>query len=87
MKVKSNIIGYNCDDILTLCNNLNQTFDFFLFKMSELSEVERLELISIFKDTYIAGVIKEINDLEREGKNKPKRTRKSKKVDTENPNI
>jgi len=55
--------------------------------MSELSEVERLELISIFKDTYIAGVIKEINDLEREGKNKPKRTRKSKKVDTENPNI
>jgi len=56
--------------------------------MSELSEVERLELISIFKDTYIAGVIKEINDIEREEKNKDKgkKSRKPKKSATDNNN-
>ena len=73
MKIESNIVGYNTHDILLLCSNLNEMVYHFIYEIQNITEIERLELISIFEDTYVAGLIEQINNEE---KKKPKKSNK-----------
>lgn len=75
MKVESNVVGYNTHDILLLCNNLEEMFYHFVYEMRNITEIERLELISTFEDTYVAGLIEQINNEEKK-KKKMKKVKK-----------
>ncbi len=82
MKPKNNLVGYNIHDILGLCNNMEQMFYHFVCEIQNLTEIERIELMSMFEDTYIADLIGQINEEEKKQKQKKvKRTRKVKVED------
>jgi len=80
---KNNVVGYNTNDVLLLCNNMEEMFYHFVCVIQNITEDERVKLMSIFEDTYIAGLIEQINDEEkkqRQDQKKVKRNRKVKKV-------
>ncbi len=78
MEHKNNVVGYNTNDVLLLCNNMEQMFYHFVGAMQSITEIERIELISMFEDTYIAGLIEQINEEEK--KQRQKKVKKSRKV-------
>lgn len=78
---KNNLIIHNADDILLLCVNMEQMFDHFIYEVDALTEIERLELISLFENTYVEEIIKQVNDDKR--KKKTKRVKKVVKIEKE----
>jgi len=80
LKPKNNVVGYNTNDILLLCNNMEQMFYHFVGAIQNVTEIERIELISMFENTYIAGLIEQIN-IEEKKQKKVKKSRKVKKVE------
>jgi len=84
---KNNVVGYNTNDVLLLCNNMEEMFYHFVCVIQNITEDERVKLMSIFEDTYIAGLIEQINEEEkkqRQNQKKVKKTRKVKKVEENN---
>ena len=79
MKQKSNIVGYNHDDILLICNNVEQAIQHLIVEFDTLNRQEKAELILMFEgtNTYVGQLLKVIY----ENSNTKKRSRKPKNTD------
>jgi hypothetical protein len=82
LKQKSNIVGYNHDDILLICNNVEQAIQHLVVEFETLNKQEKAELIVMFENsnTYVGQILKTIY----ENSNVKKRTRKTKNTDATN---
>lgn len=85
MKQKSNVVGYNHDDILLICSNVEQAINHLIVEFGTLNKREKAEVIVMFDgtNTYVEQLLKIINE-----NSKPKkRSGNSKSVEVTNPNI
>lgn len=83
MKIESNLVPYNPDDLISACHNLNQIYIYLNNRIKRLHDDDKALLFTLFDNTYAGDVIKEINS-----KKKPKKkTQKSENVDVTNPNL
>ncbi len=74
---ESNIV-YLHNNLITGFNNLNQMLQWFMEECKELSNNEKIELMCLYEDTYVAELIK---------KTMVKKKKRTKKILNENPNI
>lgn len=79
MKQENNIIGLNCDDILLICNNVEQAIRHLIVEFETLNKQEKAEVIVMFDEsnTYVGQLLKAIY----ESSKAKKRSRKTKNVD------
>lgn len=84
-KRKSNVVGYNHDDILLICNNVEQAINHLIVEFGTLNKQEKAEVIVMFENsnTYVGQILKTIY----ENSNTKKRTRKTKNIDVTNADI
>lgn len=75
MKPKSNIIGLNSDDILFICNNVEQAIEHLIVEFQTLNKQEKAEIIVMFENsnTYVKQLLRAIYE-----DSKPKRKKKKK---------
>lgn len=83
MKIETNLVPYNRDDLILACHNLNQIHTYLNNKFKRLHDDDKAFLFTLFDDTYAGEVIKEINSK----KKSKKKTQKSENVDITNPNL
>lgn len=78
MKPKSNIIGLNSDDILFICNNVEQAVQHLIAEFETLNKQEKAEVIVFYEgtNTYVEQLLKAIyeNSKEKKKTKKPKNT-------------
>jgi len=60
MKIESNLVPYNINDILLTCHNLNQIHTHFNNEIKKLHDEDKLFLLDIFEGTHVSEVIKGI---------------------------
>ena len=79
MKHKSNIVGYNSDDILLICNNVEQAIQHLIVEFETLNKQEKAEVIVMFENTntYVGQLLKAVY----ENSKTEKRSRKPKNTD------
>ncbi len=82
MKPKSNIVGYNHDDVLLICNNVEQAIQHLIIEFETLNKQEKAEVIVMFDEsnTYVGQLLKAVY----ENSNTKKRVRKSIKKEGNN---
>ena len=83
MKVETNLVHYNTDDLILTCQNLNQLHTHLNNQFKKLHDDDKAFLFTLFNDTYAGEVIKKINQK----KKTKKKTQKSENVDITNPNL
>ncbi|MCE5220181.1 MAG: hypothetical protein LLF98_02640 [Clostridium sp.] len=79
MKQQTNIIDYNPDDILLICNNVEQAIEHLIVEFKTLNKQEKAEIIVMFENsnTYVGQLLKTIYE-----NSKPKKkSKKSNNVD------
>lgn len=62
MKPKSNIVDYNHDDILLICNNVEQAIQHLIVEFETLNKQEKAEVVVMFDEfnTYVGQLLKAV---------------------------
>jgi uncharacterized membrane protein len=82
LKRKSNIIGLNSDDILLICNNVEQAIQHLIVEFETLNKQEKAEVIIFYEgtNTYVGQLLKSVYESSKE----KKKSRKPKNTDATN---
>ena len=82
MKRKINVVGYNHDDILLICNNVEQAIQHLIVEFETLNNQEKAEVIVMFENTntYVGQILKAVYESNKEKKT----SRKPKNIDATN---
>jgi hypothetical protein len=83
LKIETNLVPYNPDDLILACHNLNQIHTYLNNKFKRLHDDDKAFLFTLFDNTYAGEVIKEINSK----KKSRKKMQKDETSETINPNL
>jgi len=61
LKIETNLVRYNTDDIILTCHNLNQLHTHISNKIKKLHDDDKVFLLTLFDGTHAGEVIKKIN--------------------------
>jgi len=61
LKRKINIVNYNHDDILLICNNVEQAVENLISEFETLNKQEKVEVVVMFENTYVGDILKQLN--------------------------
>jgi len=61
LKIETNLVHYNTDDLIMACHNLNQIHTHLSNQIKRLHDDDKAFLLTVFEDTHAGEVIKKMN--------------------------